>query len=92
MLICNGYTSIWPLSGKPNATNFFANYLGVPVFIFMWAGWKIWHRTWWFSVPSKEVDLDFDRRWLRDNPDEKEFLDSFHAQTRWKKAMSWVTF
>ncbi|KAL2392071.1 Amino-acid permease GAP1 [Exophiala dermatitidis] len=92
MLICNGYTSIWPLSGSPNATNFFANYLGVPVFIFMWAGWKLWHRTWWFCIPSTQVDLSIDRRRLRDHPDEKEFLDEYTALPRWKKVMSYITF
>lgn len=60
MLVCNEYTSIWPLSGSPNAKNFFANYLGVPVFITVWARWKVWHRTWWWCINVKDIDLNVD--------------------------------
>ncbi|CAI6339946.1 unnamed protein product [Periconia digitata] len=90
MLVCNGYTSIWPLEGSPNATHFFARYLGVPVCIFMWAGWKIWHRTWWLYIKPGNVDLQFERRMLRDHPEEMEILEEHAAKTRWQKALSYV--
>lgn len=92
MLVCNGYTSIWPLAGSPNATNFFANYLGVPVFIAMWAGWKLWSRTWWLCIKSSDVDLEVDRRYLSDHPEEEKFLEDYATLPKWKRFLSYVNF
>ncbi|THV95269.1 AAT family amino acid transporter [Aureobasidium pullulans] len=92
MLVCNGYTSIWPLAGSPNATNFFANYLGVPVFIAMWAGWKLWNRTWWLCIKSSDVDLEVDRRYLSDHPEEEKFLEDYATLPKWKRFLSYVNF
>jgi len=92
MLVCSGYTSIWPLSGSPNVVTFFADYIGIPVFIVMWAGWKLWHRTWWFCIKSTEVKLDVDRRFAIDHPEEIEFMAAYDALPKWKKALSYVNF
>lgn len=89
ILLCNGYTSIDPIAGEAGATTFFANYLGVPVLIVMWAGWKLWHRTWWFFVKPETVDLDTDRRVLKDHPEEERILEEYRSQTRGKRILSY---
>jgi amino acid transporter len=91
MLICNGYTAIWPLSGSPDATHFFATYLGVPVFIAMWAGWKVWHRTWWFCIRLEDVDLQFERRMLRDHPEERAILEEYAEKGMGRRVLSYVS-
>jgi amino acid transporter len=91
MLVCNGYTAIWPLSGSPNATHFFATYLGVPVFILMWAAWKVWNRTWWLCIKPEDVDLQFERRMLKDHPEEVKILEAYAAKTRMGRILSYVS-
>jgi amino acid permease len=44
-MICQFYVSVSPISDPPGAATFFENYLGVPIFIIMWAGYKLIKRS-----------------------------------------------
>lgn len=62
-LVAQFYISLSPIGGgKPNAENFFQNYMAAPIVITCFLGWKAYTRDWNFGVNLKEVDLDLGRR------------------------------
>ncbi|EDK47118.1 conserved hypothetical protein [Lodderomyces elongisporus NRRL YB-4239] len=60
ILIAQFWTSLFP-SDKPDANSFFENYLGAPVFIFVYCAHKLWTRNWKMWKPIDEIDVNQDR-------------------------------
>lgn len=58
------WTALFPIgsNGKPNAKNFFQNYLGSIVILIFYCGHKLWTRNWRFYVSLKDIDLITGRR------------------------------
>lgn len=55
------WISLFPLGAKPSALAFFQGYLGVPVVVLCWIGFKIYQRTWRVITPANEIDVDTGR-------------------------------
>lgn len=52
MATCQFIVSVFPIGASPSAATFFANYIGVPVFLVSWAGYKLIYRTSWLKLVS----------------------------------------
>lgn len=65
VVIAQFWIAIWPVGGKPNASNFFEAFLGAPVILVVYIGHKIYAGNW--SKPiirAKDIDIDIGRREL----------------------------
>ncbi|KAF7594575.1 hypothetical protein BBP40_008842 [Aspergillus hancockii] len=70
LIIAEFYLSLWPLKGKPNAKDFFANYVSVVAIIAIYIGAKIYYRgRMW--VDARTIDLDGPRRFYAKAADEE---------------------
>ncbi|KAF8247483.1 amino acid permease [Wilcoxina mikolae CBS 423.85] len=81
VLIAQFWTAMWPIGGKPDATNFFSAYLAVPIVIAFYIPYKIYFKT--PFVRAKDMDLVTGRRELN--------LDALLAEERAERA-SWPAF
>lgn len=76
------WVALYPLGGKPNASDFFNAYLAVPVIILFYIGHKIWTKNWKLYIRAKDIDIDTGRRELdldvlkQEIAEEKAFLAS----------------
>lgn len=61
VLIAQFWIAVWPIGDAPNASAFFQSYLGVPVVLISWVGYKIYAKSWRIMIPAKEIDLDTGR-------------------------------
>ncbi|RLV91733.1 General amino-acid permease GAP1 [Spathaspora sp. JA1] len=61
VLIAQFWIALFPLNGSPNASDFFQSYLGLPVIILSWIGYKIWKRDGRMFIRSRDIDLDTGR-------------------------------
>ena len=52
MVICQFIVSVWPIGDVPSAKNFFSEFISVPIFLVMWAGYKLIYRTGWKKLVS----------------------------------------
>lgn len=83
------WLSIFPLGTAPNATSFFQGYLGVPVVIISWIGYKIYQRSWRILIPAKDIDLDTGRHLpdmdliQQEKEEEKSRIASLAFYRRW---------
>jgi len=91
MVGCQFYVSLYPVGGvgRPDAQTFFGGFIGVPIFLVMWVGWKVVKGQWGF-VPLREVDLVTGKR--EEDVEEKRLLERYRALSRWKKALTYVHF
>ena len=87
-LICTIYTSASPIGTPASATEFFETMLCLPLFIFCYAFWKLWHRT--KLQDPKTADLKSGRRFLSET--ELQILDDYYSQSLWKRFLSYLTF
>ncbi|KAI9798903.1 MAG: hypothetical protein M1833_004406 [Piccolia ochrophora] len=88
MVVCQFIVSVWPIKEKSSAATFFANFIGMPIFLVMWVGYKLVYRTRWQKLT--EVDLHTGRR--EDDPAEIELLEKYEAMSRGKRAISYLHF
>lgn len=99
MVICQFVVSVWPADPRypdapgykpPSAENFFQNFLGVPIFLGMWAGYKIlyWNDCRW--LPASEIDITTGRR--DEDPEEVEKLRAYAAKGFGGRAASYLRF
>lgn len=89
MLALTGYSSMVPVGGDGiDVTNFFETFLGVPIFLVAYIGYKLAFRT--KLVNLAEADLQSGRRPLTD--DDIAMLDKYYAQSMAKRALSYVRF
>lgn len=88
MVICQFIVSVWPIGKPPSAATFFANFISVPLFLVMWAGYKLVYRTSWTSLD--EVDLHTGRR--EEDPEEVDMLTHYEGLSKGKRALSYLHF
>lgn len=62
ILIATFYVALFPYGGRPNATNFFQNYLSAPAAATIFTVRKVWKRDWTIGVKLRDIDLDAGRR------------------------------
>ena len=91
MVGCQFYVSLYPVGGvgRPDIKSFFGGFIGVPIFLVMWVGWKIVNRSWGF-VPLWRVDLVTGKR--GEDIEEIELLKEYQALSRWEKVLTYVHF
>lgn len=61
VLIAQFWIALFPLGGKPSAYDFFLSYLGFPVILASWLGYKLWKRDWTLFIRAKDIDLNAGR-------------------------------
>lgn len=61
VLVAQFWIALFPLGGTPNAYDFFLSYLGLPVILLSWLGYKIWKKDWTLFIRSKDIDVDTGR-------------------------------
>ena len=80
-MCCQFYVCLFPLYGAPpDAATFFSGFIGVPIFLVMWAGYSIYHRTgfiplvnflWFLFYPCDLVANIFYRKKSTSRPEEE---------------------
>lgn len=70
------------LKGNFTASGFLTSYLGIPVFVLPYLGWKLYHRS--KQVHLLEVDLDSGRLSSQDQLPER------IPQTKWQAFVAWL--
>ncbi|OLL25226.1 putative amino-acid permease meu22 [Neolecta irregularis DAH-3] len=81
-VIFQGIVSVWPIPDTDlgpydnhfRVKTFFANYLGIPVFVIMWATWKVFSRS--KIVPVDHIDVTTGRR-------DFDIIDSEKGRSNW---------
>ncbi|KAF3911177.1 hypothetical protein AA313_de0209363 [Arthrobotrys entomopaga] len=61
-LIAQFYVALFPIGESPDAQTFFQSYLGAPIVLLFFVGYKIYTRQWNWGVNLREIDLDAGRR------------------------------
>lgn len=61
VLVAQFWIALFPIGEKPSAYNFFLSYLGLPVLLASWIGYKIWKRTLRMWIKAEEIDVDTGR-------------------------------
>ena len=82
------YVSVKPIGEASSAEGFFEIFLGVPVFVVVGVGYKLWGRT--RMVDPREADLGTGRRPL--TVAEKEVLERYEALVWWRRGISYLRF
>ena len=85
ILIAQFWTSLFP-EGKPDANNFFRNYLGAPVMLLCYVCHKLYTRNWRLWKPVEEIDVNKDR--VIYDPEILE-LQNLEDKERYNKAPIW---
>jgi len=89
VLFGTGYVSLFPIGGAPpSAETFFETFLGVPIWIVCYFGYKLWFKT-KIQDPAT-ADLHTGRMPL--NEEDIAVFDRYYAQPTWKRAVSYVRF
>lgn len=92
ILVGQFWVALFPIGKKgPDAENFFAQYLALPVFLVFYFGYKIVRKDWRLIIPSSEVDLVshrkiFDEEILRQ--EDEEFQLKLSKSPIWKKVLN----
>jgi len=63
-LIAQFYVALFPIGGKPDAKAFFESYLGAPIILLFFVGYKLYYRQWTIGVKLGEINIDEGRREL----------------------------
>lgn len=61
VLVAQFWIALFPLGGSPNAYDFFLSYLGLPVILVSWLGYKLWKKDWTLFIRAKNLDIDTGR-------------------------------
>lgn len=62
ILVAQFWIALFPVgSGKPDAENFFQNYLAACVLLFFYIGHKVLTKNWKFFIRIKDIDINSDR-------------------------------
>lgn len=92
MVICQFIVAVVPIGEEPSASYFFSEFIGVPIFLVMWAGYKAVY--WWGGEARwrdlREVDLWTGRREM--GREEWERLTRYEAWPFWKRMLSYFRF
>lgn len=93
VLVAQFWIALFPIKLKPNASDFFQAYLGAPVVIVSWIGYKIYSKNLRLVIPAEEIDLDSGRQmidWdLVRQEEEEQQAEKAHAG--WvQRILSWI--
>lgn len=80
------YVSLYPIGGSPAADTFFETFLCIPLFLSLWAGYKMVYRT--KVVDPAKADLHSGRRPLL--PEDIAFLDAYYAKPWYTRLYTYV--
>lgn len=62
ILVAQFWIALYPIGApKPDAENFFQNYLGACVFILFYVGHKVYTRKWRLYIKIEDIDINADR-------------------------------
>lgn len=61
VLVAQFWIALFPIGESPNASSFFQVYLGLPVVLLSWIGYKIYSKDWRLWIPANEIDVDSGR-------------------------------
>ncbi|KAF7561396.1 hypothetical protein G7046_g2753 [Stylonectria norvegica] len=81
------YLSLFPIDAPTTPSNFFQTFLCIPLFLVLWAGYKIIFKT--KLVNPATADLQSGRRPL--NAEDIAFLDAYYSQPMYKRIFSYIT-
>lgn len=62
VIIAQFWVALWPIGGSPNVSNFFQDYLSVPVIAVFYLGHKFWKKSWSWYIKAEDIDIDTGRR------------------------------
>jgi amino acid transporter len=80
--------ALFPVGGAaPNAYDFFQTYLGVPIVLVAYLGFKVIFKTKFRK--ANEIDLVTGHEPL--TAEQEAFLDKYYAQTMWQRIWSYVS-
>lgn len=87
-VICSTfYLSLFPIDAPTKASTFFETFLCIPLFIVLYVGYKIIHKT--KIVDPAKADLQSGRRPL--TKEDIAFFDAYYSQPMYKRFLSYVT-
>ncbi|KAL8277386.1 hypothetical protein RQP46_010226 [Phenoliferia psychrophenolica] len=66
-----------------NYKSFITNYIGIPVFVAIWAGWKLYHKT--SMIPLNLVDLTTGKREFDDDEAMNDAEEAMANKSFWRK-------
>lgn len=61
VLVAQFWIALFPLRAEPNAYDFFLDYLGLPVILMSWFGYKVWKKDWKLFIRAEDLDIDTGR-------------------------------
>lgn len=79
------WISLFPLGAKPNAGEFFKNYLGAVIWLACYLGYMVYARDWILLIPLDEIDLDSDRA----ETDADKLQQELHEEMEVLKSRPW---
>ena len=79
---------MWPLGESPSASYFFSEFIGVPIFFVMWAGYKAVYRNPWHK--AEDIDLKTGRR--GEDEDEIAMIDHYRSLSRRQRILTYLRF
>ncbi|QRG35813.1 hypothetical protein FDK38_000138 [Candidozyma auris] len=87
VLIAQFWLSLFPIGTAPNASDFFQGYLGFPVVLISWIGYKIYSKNTRMYIPADEIDVDSGRSVVDTDliKQEEEEEQARRAQMPWYK-------
>ncbi|CAI5760790.1 unnamed protein product [Candida verbasci] len=94
ILIAQFWIALYPVGAKkPDANNFFQNYLGAIVLILFYVGHKLYTRNWSLYIPLKDIDINIDRTIFDEeilNLEKEEEKDNWKRMPFWKKGLKFM--
>lgn len=93
-LIAQFYIALWPIGGKPDAKAFFESYLGFPIIVAFYIGYKVYSRDWSLCVPIESIRVDEGRRGYDMETFNAEMAAERAERATWpwyKKTYHWIT-
>ncbi|ODV78895.1 amino acid permease [Suhomyces tanzawaensis NRRL Y-17324] len=94
ILIAQFWIALFPVgSGKPDAENFFQQYLGAIVLIFFYLGHKIYTRNWTLFIRVQDMDIHTDRTIFDEevlNLEKQEEAERFKNSSLPKKVLNFM--
>lgn len=96
ILIAQFWIALFPVgSSKPDAENFFQNYLAACVLLVFYVGHKLYTRNWKLFISLKDIDINADRTIFDEevlNLEKQEEKERFAAMPFYKRAIRFLLF
>lgn len=76
------YTALYPIGSKPNASDFFEQYLAAPMILALYLGWKLYTRDWTIFIRAKDMDVTTGMR--MNLAEMADYAQEKHDRTTWR--------